>query len=401
MRKIYFRRRRFLSFFVFLLCSILSSQEINHSPEETFPAEFKELLFQVDCLALAGCSHKDETKSFVELSRQGSFLLMTPVWRSSKPSWLYEELYPGHKGEIEASLNTSAVYNDYSDLWIDSAFLSLNAALELYNGEDEDLLSLLDNKSSGAVTEIDGQETEVLNRLSSGELRRFSFQGEIFSVSRLGDLIQLTNTADGNVVRRSYNSDYRLVRKEVFNNPQTYDSLILNKSTDYFYEENGSALERTEEDNSRDKTHTQTLFGTNGKPSFSTVWRYEEKSSDTEGNTENSLVKTLEKSWLYDEQNRLVNSSVTEFYTEKASRNRTVEKTDKKSYDYEYSEFEKPDTRYYENGELRVETVYSGNDSYKQTLYFDGGFSVVSEFDGGLRLSETIFLDGTEIRRRQ
>lgn len=400
MRKSYLGKRHFLLVIVFSICFCLCAQDIRPASQGSSD-DFRELLFQIDCLAVSGCSHRGEASAFVELSRQGAFLLMTPVWRSSRPLWLYEEFYPDHRGEIESSLNTSSVYNDYSDRWIDSAFLSLNASLELYSGDDGDLLSLLDNKSNGAVTETDGQETAVLNRLSSGEIRRFSFQGEIFSVSRLGSLLQLTNTAEGNIVRRSYNSDYRLVKKEVFNNPKTYDSLVLDKTVLYFYGEQEHLLERTEEDNRKDKTLTQTLFGINGKPASSTVWKYEEKPGSTGDNAEESLVKTYEKEWAYDEENRLVRSSVTEFYTEKASRNRTIEKTDNKSYEYVYREFDKPDTRYYENGELRVETVYTGSDSYRQTLYFDGGFSVVSEFDDGLKTLETIFLDGAEIRRRQ
>lgn len=400
MRKSYLGKRYFLLVIVFSICFCLCAQDIRPASQGSSD-DFRELLFQIDCLAVSGCSHRGEASAFEELSRQGAFLLMTPVWRSSRPLWLYEEFYPDHRGEIESSLNTSSVYNDYSDRWIDSAFLSLNASLELYSGDDGDLLSLLDNKSNGAVTETDGQETAVLNRLSSGEIRRFSFQGEIFSVSRLGSLLQLTNTAEGNIVRRSYNSDYRLVKKEVFNNPKTYDSLVLDKTVLYFYGEQEHLLERTEEDNRKDKTLTQTLFGINGKPASSTVWKYEEKPGSTGDNAEESLVKTYEKEWVYDEENRLVRSSVTEFYTEKASRNRTIEKTDNKSYEYVYREFDKPDTRYYENGELRVETVYTGSDSYRQTLYFDGGFSVVSEFDDGLKTLETIFLDGAEIRRRQ
>ncbi len=400
MRKSYLGKRHFLLVIVFPICCCLCAQDISPASHGSSD-DFRELLFQIDCLAVSGCSHRGETSAFAELSRQGALLLMTPVWRASRPLWLYEEFYPDHRGEIESSLNTSSVYNDYSDIWIDSAFLSLNASLGLYSGDDGDLLSLLDNKSNGAVTEADGQETAVLNRLSSGELRRFSFQGEIFSVSRLGSLLQLTNTAEGNVVRRSYNSDYRLVKKEVFNNPKTYDSLVLDKTVLYFYGEQEPLLERTEEDNRKDKTFTQTLFGLNGKPVSSTIWKYEEKPGSTGDDAEESLVKTYEKEWAYDEENRLVRSSVTEFYTVKASRNKTVEKTDNKSYEYVYREFDKPDTRYYENGELRVETVYTGSNSYRQTLYFDGGFSVVSVFDDGLKTSETIFLNGAEIRRRQ
>lgn len=400
MRKSYLGKRHFLLVIVFSICCCLCAQDIRLASQGSSD-DFRELLFQIDCLAVSGCSHRGEAGAFAELSRQGALLLMTPVWRASRPLWLYEEFYPDHRGEIESSLNTSSVYNDYSDIWIDSAFLSLNASLGLYSGDDGDLLSLLDNKSNGAVTEADGQETAVLNRLSSGELRRFSFQGEIFSVSRLGSLLQLTNTAEGNVVRRSYNSDYRLVKKEVFNNPKTYDSLVLDKTVLYFYGEQEPLLERTEEDNRKDKTFTQTLFGLNGKPVSSTIWKYEEKLGSTGDDAEESLVKTYEKEWAYDEENRLVRSSVTEFYTVKASRNKTVEKTDNKSYEYVYREFDKPDTRYYENGELRVETVYTGSDSYRQTLYFDGGFSVVSVFDDGLKTSETIFLNGAEIRRRQ
>ena len=51
---------------------------------------------------------------------------------------------------------------------------------------------------------------------------------------------------------------------------------------------------------------------------------------------------------------------------------------------------ENPDYRFYEDGTLRIKTIYAQNDAYVTTLYFDDGYTVISEYAGGTKTKETI-----------
>jgi hypothetical protein len=66
---------------------------------------------------------------------------------------------------------------------------------------------------------------------------------------------------------------------------------------------------------------------------------------------------------------------------------------------YEYKKNESvPDYFYYEDGTLRMKTVYTDTDTYTTTLYFDQEFTVITEYHHGRKASET-YIQGKRIMR--
>ena len=53
-----------------------------------------------------------------------------------------------------------------------------------------------------------------------------------------------------------------------------------------------------------------------------------------------------------------------------------------------------PDYFFYEDGKLRVSTIYSSTDSYITTMTFDGGFVVESYYENGRRKKDLLYLNG-------
>ena len=78
---------------------------------------------------------------------------------------------------------------------------------------------------------------------------------------------------------------------------------------------------------------------------------------------------------------------------------------------YEYSYHDLPegeeeslipaDYKYFENGELRMERVYSAPDDYSEKLVFSGGLYVETFYKDGVKKREIIYANGKESRRRE
>ena len=86
---------------------------------------------------------------------------------------------------------------------------------------------------------------------------------------------------------------------------------------------------------------------------------------------------------------------------EKESGKGSRKKTEKKEHitRFEYVFEQTPDTYFYEDGKLRIKTVYDNSTDFTKTFFFDGGFSVVGKYIAGEKVSETTYLDGRSLRR--
>ena len=59
-----------------------------------------------------------------------------------------------------------------------------------------------------------------------------------------------------------------------------------------------------------------------------------------------------------------------------------------------------PDTKFYEDGKLRLSVEYSSNENYESTVFFDEGASIKSVYKDGVKVSESTYSNGKEIYRR-
>ncbi|MDE5898733.1 MAG: hypothetical protein K2H09_05655, partial [Treponemataceae bacterium] len=104
--------------------------------------------------------------------------------------------------------------------------------------------------------------------------------------------------------------------------------------------------------------------------------------------------------WQYAVAGRLGEAYYEEYEYEKGVYSRPASvRTRRDVYEYKI-EGGAPDYYYYEDGVIRMQTVYSAPDSYVTTLYFDGGFVVESYYTDGRHTKDFYYLDGTLRRRR-
>ena len=59
-----------------------------------------------------------------------------------------------------------------------------------------------------------------------------------------------------------------------------------------------------------------------------------------------------------------------------------------------------PNVSYYEDGVLRIQTIYKSDTDYTQTVFFDEGFSISTEYRKGERVLEVTYFGETEMSRR-
>ncbi|MBO4385580.1 MAG: hypothetical protein J5817_01030 [Treponema sp.] len=124
---------------------------------------------------------------------------------------------------------------------------------------------------------------------------------------------------------------------------------------------------------------------------------------DEETNKEsNLLVKTRVSS--FDGSNRLVSEEERLFFKKMDPLRFTMTKdaflTRKNVYTYKsYTDI--PDCNFYEDGILRMSTVYSKNENYTETVYFDGGLSIKSVYKDGVKVEEIAYSNGDEKYRRK
>jgi|GEM_PF-2005598 len=117
---------------------------------------------------------------------------------------------------------------------------------------------------------------------------------------------------------------------------------------------------------------------------------------------EKLLVKTRLSS--FDGSDRVLSEEERLFFKKMDPLRQTMTKdaflTRKNVYTYKPSS-DIPDCKFYEDGVLRMETVYSKNENYTETVYFDGGFSIKAVYKDGVKVEEIAYSSGGESYRRK
>lgn len=331
--------------------------------------EFRNFLFEIAKNVILQQSDGE----IFEISRPAVQFLLLPVWKNSTFSYLYEVFFPEKAGEI----NSLAIKN-FED----------EAEAEDDDSENFDLLSVLDGKSDGEKKNADIEA--VLNRLHDGKLRKISYGNEKTSIFEKDGFTVLLNADEKTAVRRTFDSNFHPVKKETFSSPQNFEKFSAVSETNYFYSDNGK-LFKSEAENFSKKTRVLKTYRDDGKIEGETKIHFEEENPQTKS----ICVKDSEKKWEYDEKGRIKKIILTEYFPAK---NKKIEKKEHITR-FEYVFEQTPDTYFYEDGKLRIKTVYDNSTDFTKTFFFDGGFSVVGKYIAGEKVSETTYLDGRALRR--
>lgn len=309
------------------------------------------------------------------------------------------------------------------------------------------------------------EESDAENEKSSfsyvrndGTLRRFFYDGEGMSANVFDGNLYITRTYGNETFRKCFDSKYRLLREEKFSFDSSLKKTNLLAVKNYNYIEDSSLPDSMTETQFDKNTVIETRYNAAGLAAKVKTRHWEEERETRDNGNETSLksensenlksesknekneisgesqkeAETYEKfgtktknespiksekkffddkleTYLYDEKNRISEYELTTWSYRKNLLGRLVTESLKTKYEYSYhgspeSEEESlipADYKYFENGELRMERVYSAPDDYSEKLVFSSGLYVETFYKDGVKKREIIYANGKESRRRE
>ena len=319
----------------------------------------------------------DETVFSLEEERLGSelFDLMENTLDISSPiedSGIYSETAEDSSESSDSSGSESASDTSASS---DSEDLSEENNLT-EDGEDK-------------VPEVVPVENRILD--AKQRLKIMEYNSEVFlPISNKNNSV-MVHFFGKRAVRYFYDNSCRLVKKEIWTITDIQNSKI-DSSESYLYDEKTGNIIKRE----------------NVSAQKNAVLEY-----DAAGN----LIKA--ENYILDKENKLLNSRTTWAYdkNKRLIREEKLEnqydgeniiKSMTKKEVYEYKEgTEKDGTEnllkyeYYENGEMKIQTVYSGENSYSTSIYFERNYMVTSYYENNKKVRDVYYVDGIERRSKQ
>lgn len=324
----------------------------------------------------------------------------------------------GNEGIPEADIKEKLDWIDY----ILQSFDSYSASAKSDNFDINDGSKILEMLEGGDGRGIDGlEESKIEDAIpqefsytkNDGNLRRFSYDGEQFTAWKEGENTILVNFYGEKLIRKQFDSLYRLIKTEKFKIAGSAKNITLENSIEYNYIGEATLPSQSIEDQFDSKKRSINKFDENGRSISLLESHYEEREIKSKGKkksekpeTETVLLDDKKTSRTYDEKGRLLMQEVVTWtykktFSGKFNRN---ERSVKSEYDYSSVTDENknpPDLKFYENGELHLERAYTNSNSYSEKLYFEDGFSVEVVYENGVKKTEIICINGKEQRRRE
>lgn len=383
------------------LCAQVSSDEAARADE--FSASLAAFCFEVTQYCVTGFSMLPQAADFAPLSTRAALILTCPVMRAGGQVRFLYELCAPEKADDFFSATAPSSLQDRLDNEV-RAFVDDDETFT--EGRDgNDVLAALDNRAGEALPPKSADGLVPRDFVDDADnLRRFSYGVENLSVDARDGMRYLTDSADRQIVRRAYDSRMRLVTTEVF--PLPTEARNITRSLLRTLRYRGDALvpfEREDEDFGK-QTRTVTAYNAAGLPETRAVFRTEAAPSNDGAASDEAQksreVQTLRTEWTYDADGRVLSETVTTWQTEATVKGEArTSRVVRREYSYDGAGAT-PDVDYYEDGTLRIRTVYTGENGYTESLFFDGGFSVETTYVNHNKTLEVILLDGQEQRRR-
>lgn len=218
------------------------------------------------------------------------------------------------------------------------------------------------------------ESSEMLLLNSRNELSLLQVQDEQLSLEHLPNGSRESITVNSSqIVRREYDDLLRLASVIVWKNARSASEVLLLSRENYIYSQGEESHLIRKEVFYYDAS--QNVFS-------SCVTEYDANKNPIrevrKGETESVITRT------FDYDGRLVSQE--EVFTLKG-------KSTVKRFEYTYTSFSEPNMSYFEDGILRMTQEYEGNSRWRQTVFFDGGFSVVTLYEDFVKVEEH-FVEG-------
>ena len=196
------------------------------------------------------------------------------------------------------------------------------------------------------------ESSEMLLLNSRNELSLLQVQDEQLALEHLPNGSRESITVNSSqIVRREYDDLLRLASVIVWKNARSASEVLLLSRENYIYSQG------EESHLIRNKNPVREV---------------------RKGETESVITRT------FDYDGRLVSQE--EVFTLEG-------KSTVKRFEYTYTSFSEPNMFYFEDGILRMTQKYEGNSRWRQTVFFDGGFSVVTLYEDFVKVEEH-FVEG-------
>lgn len=292
-----------------------------------------------------------------------------------------------------------------------------------FSNDNSELESLI--QSSNSTIEKEKQEEENVEvvpekKIKNAEnmLSMHSYGNEVFSIKERENRRISITAFEKKLTRQYFDSKMRIIKRETWDLNGGINGAHKTKTESYTYKGDSTSAERATiiEGNMR----YQQKYDENGRlierRNFMVLKNPEESqqdgttSSNVSENSASSTSSTAEKkqkvvlknrtTWKYNASGHISEKYFVEYnYKDENSTQLTSRTSKKESYIYKIQDGP-PDYFYYENNILRMQTEYSGQNDYKTTSYFDGGFTVESYYENGMHKKDYYYLNGSLVRSR-
>ncbi len=352
------------------------------------------------------------------VNRAFAFFFASTEWnRDGSPSRVIDRLIPSFAGIFDGV----QAYNSSSDegLWIKNISLKTEnpfavkrpAELDEASREVRGLASstpletctpeMENSCESDGIFSFDEKKSASERRLEDSEkhLRLHFYDSEILSLQKKDDE-SVVVVSDGRIMsRKFYDSSMRLSKKENWTHGKSVSDMNLSSTEFFEYSPDGEkpVLKTVEEKNSRGRF----VYDSLGRVSEIQIFSIEDEKSEGKNASEKAFTRLVSMTeFSYTDEGRIAEKRFTEYEHSSRGGEKNVRTfTRRDVYDYRDAE-NPPDYYYYEEGRLRLKTLYSSREAWTSTMYFDGGHTVVSYWKDGVRFRDDYYMDGILRRRR-
>lgn len=363
---------------------------------------------------VTGVSNDENIKQYAGINKTAFLLMTLPKWTFyNGPVYIFELLDSSFTGEIDVSYE-----NPIDKNYIEEFYAAKNNSSYDFSVKTPDLL----NSDLSKITEDDKILDDVKNLVESANsssierrifdseqnLSLFSFNDEILAIQKRDNKNILVSSDDKKTIRRFFDEKSRVYKKEIWDISGSFQNSYLKNEELYFYDEEKtvpSSATLLEENFKYKLTYNET-----GKVVASEKYEYIPDTKAAENEQETKKSNVLDKgdnyilrcktNWKYNDEGKIIEKLFSEYEYKKVNKTKkTLASTKKDVYEYKIKDG-MPDYYYYENDILRMKTIYSNEDSYVTTFYFDGGFVVDSVYENATHTKDIFYSNGNIIRQK-
>ena len=391
-----------LVFNIFLLCNLHGQSPV------------KNFFFELMRYEVTGLSDYENIEQYAGINKTPFLLMNLPKWTlDNGPVSIFELVDSSFIGELDVSY-ANPIDKDY----LEEFYSVKNNSSYDFDVKTPDLLNAdfsnisEDDKILDNVKELveSANSSSIERRIFDSEqnLSLFSFNDEILAIQKRDNKNILVSSDDKKTIRRFFDEKSRVYKKEIWDISGSFKNSYLKNEEHYFYDEEKtvpSTATLLEENFKYKLTYNDT-----GKVVISEKYEYVPDSKPVENETETKKSNVLDKgdnyilrsktNWKYNESGKIIEKLFSEYEYKKVNKTKkTLTSTKKDVYEYKIKDG-MPDYYYYENDVLRMKTIYSSEDSYVTTFYFDGGFVVDSVYENANHTKDIFYSHGKVIRQK-